>query len=133
MIKFKEIITGYLPIWVSPNGQLNKAVNGHATYAQENLGMENLGMEISDEFDDTEKAYDGMYSKGYVRVTAEVGNVFLTHDEKKPSRIQIKSIKDLGIENNSVVTDDVTQKVLYSPHLSESENNTLEEAYEYRN
>ena len=128
MIKFKEIITGYLPIWVSPNGQLNKAVNGHATYAQENLGME-----ISDEFDDTEKAYDGMYSKGYVRVTAEVGNVFLTYDEKKPSRIQIKSIKDLGIENNSVVTDDVTQKVLYSPHLSESENSTLEEAYEYRN
>ena len=126
MIKLEEFISGYLPIWVSPNGKLNMATEGHATFAQNELGLP-----VSDEFEDTERAYKMMYEKGFVRVTAEPDNIFFTYANRRPSRSQIKSIKDLGIENNSVVTDDVSGRVLFSPHFLDEQNEKLENDFEF--
>jgi len=119
MILLKELVEqvleestmGYIPAWMDNRGEVIR-VTSHADFGAETLQM---GLDPMD-FDDIEKIYDGMYSKGYVRVTIEPNQIMYDYDTRPPSRIQLRTLKDTGITKNLVVSDAVSGRILYSPH-----------------
>lgn len=110
--EYETIVLGYKAFWANPKGKFFYAPKGHAEFSQT---MHNL--KISDNFEDVEKAYDLLYSKGWLRVTVEKHQVLFTYDSIPPNRIQLKELKDFAIEKNIPLMNDVTNRVVYSPFI----------------
>jgi hypothetical protein len=107
-----ESVMGYIPIWLSSNGEAEK-VSSHADYGASVLGN---GLDPLD-YDDIEKIYDGMYDLGYIRVTVEPREIMFDYGDKKaPSRKQLSILKDNGIEQKLIVSNAKTGRILYSPY-----------------
>lgn len=102
---------GYIPVWMSRDGTA-KRVSSHADFGAEYLG----GNLNPTDFNDIEKIYDGMYDRGFVRVTIEPNQVMFDYGDNRPVRKQLSSLRDTGIENNIPVSDAVTGRILYSPY-----------------